>query len=276
VHVVTLTDAPEGANPKQNALAHGAAVAGGEIILLTDADCVVPPQWITRMSRYLADPRVGLVFGPVFPDDLSRWLSQYQSFDHVFRYLYTAGSAGLGSPTGGFGNNLAVRREALDAVGGFRGLRHSVTEDAELISEVRDEHRWLIRAHTSPRATVHPESQISLGALLKQGIRWNTGALFAPDPATRASSSLVMIFLFVSVLLAPVAIFYLPILFLAAGSFVSMMLMGVLAGIYARRPARYWAMLLPNVLFSMLFYSLITLLTLMRAKISWKGSTVRR
>ncbi len=276
VQVVTLTEAPEGGNPKQNALAHGSRVAGGEIILLTDADCVVPPQWVKRTSRYFSDPRVGLVFGPVFPDELGRWLSQYQSFDHVFRYLYTAGSAGLGSPTGGFGNNLAVRREALDAVGGFGGLRHSVTEDAELISEVRDQHRWLIRAHTSPRATVHPEPQISLGALLKQGVRWNTGALFAPDPATRVSSGLVMIFMFVSVVLAPVAIVYPPILFLAAGSFVSMMLMGVLAGLYARRPARYWTMLMPNVLFSMLFYSLIMLLTLLRAEISWKGSTVRR
>ncbi|NBB90421.1 MAG: glycosyltransferase, partial [Spirochaetes bacterium] len=65
VRVVALTEAPDGANPKQNALAHGAEVAGGEIILLTDADCVVPAQWIGRMSRYLADPRVGLVFGPV-------------------------------------------------------------------------------------------------------------------------------------------------------------------------------------------------------------------
>jgi hypothetical protein len=50
----------------------------------------------------------------------------------------------------------------------------------------------------------------------------------------------------------------------------------VVAGLYAHRPRRYWAMLVPNVVFSMLFYSLVTLLTLLRAKISWKGSTVRR
>ena len=276
VKVVTVEEAPAGGNPKQNALACGSAVAGGEIILMTDADCTVPPTWVERTVGFFANEQVGVVFGPVFPVDLSRWLRQYQSFDHVFRYFYTAGSAGIGNATGGFGNNLAVRRQALDAVGGFAGLRHSVTEDAELISQVRDQRRWLIRAHTSPKATVHPEPQVTIGALLKQGLRWNTGALFAPDWATRASFGTVMLFLFASVVLAPVAAVFPPILLLAGGAFVSMMLMGILAGIYARRPGRYWAMLVPNVLFSMLFYSLVTLLTLMRAQISWKGNTVRR
>ena len=276
VKVVTVEEAPAGGNPKQNALACGSAVAGGEIILMTDADCTVPPTWVERTVGFFANEQVGVVFGPVFPVDLSRWLRQYQSFDHVFRYFYTAGSAGIGNATGGFGNNLAVRRRALDAVGGFAGLRHSVTEDAELISQVRDQRRWLIRAHTSPKATVHPEPQVTIGALLKQGLRWNTGALFAPDWATRASFGTVMLFLFASVVLAPVAAVFLPILLLAGGAFVSMMLMGILAGIYARRPGRYWVMLVPNVLFSMLFYSLVTLLTLMRAQISWKGNTVRR
>ncbi|MFO7782017.1 MAG: glycosyltransferase [Spirochaetia bacterium] len=276
VKVVTVEEAPAGGNPKQNALAYGSAVAEGEIILMTDADCTVPPTWVERTVGFFADDKVGVVFGPVFPVDLSRWLRQYQSFDHVFRYFYTAGSAGIGNATGGFGNNLAVRRRVLDAVGGFAGLRHSVTEDAELISQVRDQRRWLIRAHTSPKATVHPEPQSTIGALLKQGLRWNTGALFAPDWATRASFGVVMLFLFASVVLAPVAVVFPPILLLAGGAFVSMMLMGILAGIYARRPGRYWAMLVPNVLFSMLFYSLVTLLTLLRAQISWKGNTVRR
>ncbi len=276
VKVVTVEEAPAGGNPKQNALACGSVVAGGEVILMTDADCTVPPTWVERTVGFFADEQVGVVFGPVFPVDLSRWLRQYQSFDHVFRYFYTAGSAGIGNATGGFGNNLAVRREALDAVGGFAGLRHSVTEDAELISQVRDQRRWLIRAHTSPEATVHPEPQPTIGALLKQGLRWNTGALFAPDWATRASSGTVMLFLFASVVLAPVAVVFPPILLLAGGAFVSMMLMGILAGIYARRPGRYWAMLVPDLLFSMLFYSLVTLLTLLRAQISWKGNTVRR
>ena len=276
VRVVTLTEAPPGGNPKQNALAHGSTSASGDIVLLTDADCVVPGRWVSRTTRYFGDERLGLIFGPVFPDDLRSWLSQYQSFDHVFRYFYTAGSAGIGNATGGFGNNLAVRREALDSVGGFAGLRHSVTEDAELISEVRDQRQWIIRSHISPEATVHPEAQYSLAALLKQGLRWNTGALFSPDWATRASFGMVMLFLFASVALAPVAFAFVPVLLLTAGSFTSMLLMGIVAGAFARRPRRYWLLLVPNIVFSMVFYSVLTLLTLVRAKISWKGSTVRR
>jgi cellulose synthase/poly-beta-1,6-N-acetylglucosamine synthase-like glycosyltransferase len=276
VVVVTVTEAPPRGNPKQYALAHGEEAASGELLLLTDADCVVPAQWVSRMSGYFGDERLGLIFGPVYPEGTDGWLTHYQSFDHVFRYYYTAGSAGIGNATGGFGNNLAVRREALEAVGGFRGLRHSLTEDAELISEVRDLRRWLIRANIHPRVTVHPEPQRSLGALLKQGLRWNTGALFAPDWATRVSFGMVMLFLFASVVVAPLALWFPPILLLAFGSFSSMVLMAVVAGGFARREGAYWLLLVPNVVFSMLFYSLVTLLTLFRAKISWKGNTVTR
>ncbi|MFO8064873.1 MAG: glycosyltransferase [Spirochaetota bacterium] len=275
VTVVTIEEAPEGANPKQNALAHGAAVAGGELLLLTDADCVVPREWVSRSARYFADERLGLIFGPVIPNDLRTFLSQYQSFDHVFRYFYTAGSSGIGNATGGFGNNLAVLREALDAVGGFAGLRHSVTEDAELISEVRDQQRWLIRAHISRDAAVHPQPQRSIGGVLKQGLRWNTGAFFSPDWMTRLSYATVMGFLFVGVVVSPLALLFTPVLLLPAGAFVSMVLMAIVAGAFTRRPASYWFLLLPNVVFSMLFYSLVTLLTLLRARISWKGSTIR-
>ena len=138
VRIVTLTDDPEHGNPKQRALAAGAAEADGEVILMTDADCVVSPRWVRAMSRPFADERVGLVFGSVIPgiEGLARKeraLDRFQAFDQVFRFQYTAGAAGLGAPSGGFGNNLAVRRRALDDAGGFAGLRFSPTEDAQLI-----------------------------------------------------------------------------------------------------------------------------------------------
>ena len=276
VVVVTVTEAQPEGNPKQHALAHGARAASGDVLLLTDADCVVPPSWVRRSTGYFGDPRLGLVFGPVYPKGTDGWLTHYQSFDHVFRYYYTAGSAGLSNATGGFGNNLAVRVEALTAVGGFQGLRHSATEDAELISEVRDTKQWLIRAHINRGATVHPEPQRTLGALFKQELRWHIGALFSPDWATRVSFGVVMLFLFVSVLAAPLAFWFPPILLLAAGSFSSMVLMAVVAGAFSKREPVYWLLLIPNVVFSMLFYSLTTLRTLLPVKISWKGTTLRR
>ena len=133
VRVVTLTDDPPPGNPKQRALAAGSAYATGEVVLMTDADCFVAPGWVRTMSEPFRDPRIGLVFGPVVPGTTglgrrTRALDRFQSFDQIFRFQYTAGAAGLGAPSGGFGNNLAVRRSALDDAGGFAGLAYSMTD----------------------------------------------------------------------------------------------------------------------------------------------------
>ncbi|HUX14651.1 MAG TPA: glycosyltransferase [Spirochaetia bacterium] len=274
VQIVQVPDDPlpnEKANPKQRALHFGTVSIKSEIILFTDADCVVGPQWVRQMTLPFRDDRLGLLFGTVMPQGDGGFIRGYQSFDHLFRFYYTAGSAGLGNPTGGFGNNIAVRREALAAVGGFESLRYSVTEDAELIAEVRELHRFQVRPILSPETIVWPEPQHSIGEMVPQSMRWNTGGLYAPDAASRYSYRVVMLFLFWSVVLVVPGIFFPALLLTTAGSFVSMAATAVAAGAISRRPAKFWSMLLPDLLFAMIFYSYITLLTLVHTPIRWKG-----
>ncbi|HUX52757.1 MAG TPA: glycosyltransferase [Spirochaetia bacterium] len=274
---VRIIDTPEPTpplvrtNPKQNALHYGTLSAHSQLLLFTDADCVVETQWLRRMVLPFRDESLGLLFGTVMPKAAGMFLPQYQGFDHVFRYYYTAGSAGLGNPTGGFGNNIAVRASALAEVGGFSGLRYSVTEDAELIAEVRDLHRYEVRPLIAAEAIVSPEPQRHLSELVTQSIRWNTGGLYAPDRAARYSYRVVMLFLLGSVLALLLSPIFPPLLFTTAGSFLSMTLVAIIAGIASRRGFRYWVMLLPNVLFSMAFYSFVTFQTLARRPIRWKG-----
>ena len=274
---VRIVDTPEPTpplvrtNPKQNALHYGTLSTHSQLLLFTDADCVVDRQWLRRMALPFRDANLGLLFGTVMPKATGLFLPQYQGFDHVFRYYYTVGSAGLGNPTGGFGNNIAVRASALADVGGFSGLRYSVTEDAELIAEVRDLQRFRVMPIIAAEAIVAPEPQTHLSELVTQSIRWNTGGLYAPDRAARYSYRVVMLFLLGSViglLLSPI---FPPLLFTTAGSFLSMTLVAIVAGIASRRGLRYWIMLLPNVLFSMAFYSFVTFQTLARKPIRWKG-----
>lgn len=288
VRVVTLVDDPPPGNPKQRALAAGVAAATGDILLLTDADCWLPVDWVRTMCRPFRSHDVGLVFGPVIPgtrglDRRPRFLDRYQGFDQIFRFQYTAGAAGIGAPSGGFGNNIAVRRAALKDAGGFEGLRYSQTEDAQLICQLRDTGRWSIRAVRSRGARVVPAPEEGLRPLIRQSIRWNTGGLFAPDITTRLSYGVVMLFLFVSVLLALAAV-VIPtegqmtaaLLIPALGSFVSMLILGILAGVFNKPGRWYWPLLIPNILVSMGLYSWVTLLTLLRVQVSWKGRALPR
>lgn len=273
VRIVQVPDDPlpgARANPKQRALHYGTMSAASEVFLFTDADCTVGPQWVRQMTVPFRRPELGLLFGTVMPPEKGSFLRQYQNFDHLFRYYYTAGSAGFGNPTGGFGNNIAVRHAALEAVGGFAALRYSVTEDAELIAEVRDTHRWEVKPTLSPENVVWPEPQTHLADMISQSMRWNTGGLYAPDLAARYSYRVVMFFLFGSVVAVPAALFFPPLFLTTAGSFISMTCVAIAAALYCRRGPRFWSMLLPNVLFSMLFYSYVTFLTLAHTPIRWK------
>ena len=47
---------------KANALAQGIRQSSGEILMFTDADCIVPPRWVRKTVQYFTD-EVGIVGG---------------------------------------------------------------------------------------------------------------------------------------------------------------------------------------------------------------------
>ena len=120
VTVLHNSASPVGANPKQVLLDRGVQAATGEVLFFTDADCLLPPRWLEDHLRAFRHPRVGVVFGQISMPPDGSFLARYQAFDQPLIHQYSSGSAGLGLPTGCFGNNLAARREAIESIGGFR------------------------------------------------------------------------------------------------------------------------------------------------------------
>lgn len=276
VKIVPIRGEPRPGNPKQHALAAGAAAAEGDILLMTDADCRIPPTWVRTFSSFFYNNEVGLAFGTVIPgvEGLKRRAGlrdYYQGFDQIFRYQYTAAAAGLGMPSGGFGNNLAVRKQSLSDAGGFEGLQFSLTEDAQLICQVRETGRWKILALRDRRLCVTPAPQTTFSGMVEQSTRWNAGGLFAPDISTRIGYGMVMLYLCGSTLILPLACFFPPAGLPAAASLISMGIAGLTAGILNTPGLWYWTLLVPNIVFSMFYYSFVTVLTLLKIPVSWKG-----
>jgi GT2 family glycosyltransferase len=94
----------------------GAGATGAEIIAFTDPDCVAETRWLSALVREFADARVGTVAGAIVPFPPRTTVERYaarrrshsaeRSVRHAFRPF-------------GLGPNLAIRRDALKAVGGF-------------------------------------------------------------------------------------------------------------------------------------------------------------
>lgn len=95
----------------------------GEIVAVTDDDCLVPSDWLTRIEAAFAqDPQADLLYGQVLVDkSFARSLPRGHYVPKlVFKQperLCKHGSRGY--KVFGMGANMAVRRSLLDRIGGF-------------------------------------------------------------------------------------------------------------------------------------------------------------
>jgi 1,2-diacylglycerol 3-beta-glucosyltransferase len=158
---------------KANALAQGIRESKGEILLFTDADCEVPGGWIRKQISYFGE-RTGIVGG--FTRLRSHnWFSGMQALDWFFLYSVAAAITALGKPVTAVGNNLCVRREAYDEVGGYERLPFSVTEDYILVNAIRKTGRWDIKFPADRETLVVSNPCPDIRSLSRQKHRWATG-----------------------------------------------------------------------------------------------------
>lgn len=110
----------------------GARAAHGDILLFTDADSLVDPQWASRLARAFDDPQVVAAFGMIEPSDAST-LERL-----ALRYLVRAAATvfNLIGMDYVYGNNMAVRRTAFDKIGGMN-IYLATAEDTDLVHRIR-------------------------------------------------------------------------------------------------------------------------------------------
>ncbi|MHB8465297.1 MAG: glycosyltransferase family 2 protein [Acidimicrobiales bacterium] len=130
-HAIRL-DAP-GLSRARNA---GVAATTRELIAFTDDDCLPESAWLDALRCGFADSRVGIVTGRLRPEAKDAIAPADDPGETSFAFGPTAEVAALGA-----GANLAVRRVALDMVGGFdealgAGTRLRSGEDHDLMWRV--------------------------------------------------------------------------------------------------------------------------------------------
>ena len=267
---------PPTMNPKQYMLYLAEKHASGEILLFTDADCTVPEKWISAVCRYFADDRVGLVFSSVVTTPGTGFVRRYQTFDHLLRFFYTVGAVGLGNPSGGFGNNLAVRRKALEEAGGFDGIGFSLTEDAQLIASVRNTGKWKVAVCPFRDALVHASPQKRLFDVLRQETRWSAGAIFGSDRKTAFMYVFMLMLTFVSTVSFFLIPFYGPALIQYLTSVFVMVLISSAGAFWLRPGPEFVLWILPCSFIGTFFYGLTFFSAFFVSSVNWRGTALKK
>lgn len=162
---------------KKVAIATGIKYSKGDLILTTDADCIVPPNWISVMSGVLKNTKAVMVTGPVRMVPGTSLLSRFQSLDYAILQGITAASVHSGYHDMSSGANLGYLKDAFYEVNGFEGIDDIATgDDMLLMQKFSTKFPGRISYAFSRKAIVDTRPEATLGAFLHQRIRWASKA----------------------------------------------------------------------------------------------------
>lgn len=171
----------------------GVEMARGDLVVLTDDDTEAEPPWLENLESCFADPDTVGVTGELLPN----WAAGQQPrwFPHEFYWVFGCSYAGLPTEIAPVRNpiaaNMAVRREAIQEIGGFRPgvpprqIRYRgrviagghALEDTELgirIGRRWPQMNWLYQPHATVFHSVD-EEQATLGYLTRRSFEEGMG-----------------------------------------------------------------------------------------------------
>lgn len=174
-----------GANNKLSNVINMAAQLRYPLVVLADSDVAAPPDCLHRLAAALAEPGVGLASCLHFGRGDAGFWSVLGAMDISYRYMPSVAVAcatGLDQPC--LGPTMALRRETLDAVGGFARLADVLADDYELGRAVR---ALGLRIVVPRFSIIHSGDESTLRALVAHELRWSR-TIYGINPAGFAGS----------------------------------------------------------------------------------------
>lgn len=109
-------------SPKKDAINTAISKSQYEWIITTDADCILPENWLHRFGEFATVKNSKMVVGPVmFHSNDSSFLEHFQILDILSLQGTTAGTFGIDNPILCNGANLAYKKEVFLELNGFAG-----------------------------------------------------------------------------------------------------------------------------------------------------------
>ncbi|SFB91192.1 Glycosyltransferase, catalytic subunit of cellulose synthase and poly-beta-1,6-N-acetylglucosamine synthase [Parapedobacter composti] len=158
---------------KKKAISTAIAVATGEFMVTTDADCRMGPNWLATLVAYAEENKSYVVSAPVVYSAQRSFFEELQTLE--FLYLVGLGAAGIGNgrPSTCNGANLAYRRDVFYEMGGFSGIDHLASGDDELfLHKVAAVYPEKIGFCKSRDAVVYTDAKRDLRGFINQRRRW--------------------------------------------------------------------------------------------------------
>jgi len=198
---------------KKRAIEAGIKASTGELIVLSDADCVAEKTWLSSIVSAYKRTHATMLCGPVALTGENNLCEKFQGLELCGLSLLSGAGINMGIPLLCNAANIAYTRKAFDAVEGFKNIEATPSgDDILLMFKIHKKFPGSIHYIKDRAAIVYSKAQPGWNAFFQQRIRWASKGLSSKNRLNSAVSLLVFLvnFLplagFISILICPVFI----------------------------------------------------------------------
>ncbi len=270
---------------KKAAIETAIGIAKGNLIVTTDADCMVRKEWLETIANYYSKYRPVFIAAPVvyanpLPADSKflKLLKIFQSLDFLSLQGITGASVSKKFHNMCNGANLAYTKNVFKEVSGFDGINDIASgDDMLLMHKVQKVHPDGIGFIKSTNAIVETQPANTVREFMNQRIRWASKAGRYTDPKMKSVLLLVYFFnlwIFVTGVSAFFShrYFYLLSFLLVAKTIIELLFLFPVASFFGRQKLLWW--FFPSQPFHII-YTIVAGWMGKFGSYKWKGRSVR-
>lgn len=160
-------------SPKKDAINTAINLSEFEWIVATDADCVVPVNWLQLFNQFIIDEKPIFISAPVKFIAENSFLFHFQHLNFKSLMGSTIGGFGIGHPFMCNGANLCYRKDAFFEVNGFEENGHIASgDDIFLMEKMLKAYPEKVKFLKSGENIVETKSENTWKLFMNQQIRW--------------------------------------------------------------------------------------------------------
>jgi cellulose synthase/poly-beta-1,6-N-acetylglucosamine synthase-like glycosyltransferase len=281
VRLITLKDEIKGEelnSYKKKAIEIAIRKATGDLIVTTDADCILPTDWLSVIAGYYEKYHPAFIAAPVSYYGENSFLRVFQSLDFMTLQGITGAALYKRFHNMCNGANLAYEKKAFYEVNGFTDIDKLASgDDMMLMHKIHSRYPDRVMYLKSEDAIVRTKPMDTWGQFFNQRIRWSSKSDKYAD--NKIIGVLMLVYLFnVCLLILAIAAFFFPSLWiwllsiLAGKILVELLFLFPVASFFGKRKLLWW--FIPSQPFHILYIIIAGWLGKF-GSYKWKGRKVK-
>jgi len=279
IHLQVISNIIKSNSPKKDAIEIGIKIAKNEWIITTDADCILPVNWLKTLDAFIQKENPKMVVAPVIFQSENSFLNRFQVLDFLSLQGSTIGGFGINKPFLCNGANLCYQKVAFAEVNGFSGNKNITSgDDIFILEKMHEKFPTQVLYLKSKEAIVITKAENNFADLLQQRIRWASKTTAYKNPFGKMVGFIVFTTNFYWVALFILLLFYktswqhFGLLFLVKFNVDFLLLYKTAAFFKQEKVLKTY--LISSVLHP--FFTVIVVFLSFQKKIKWKGRAFKK